>query len=180
MVTGVTAKSIFGRNIQLVLNPRRPQQHAFLVFERIGEVDDVAAGFARHLPRIAGKGLIGSKEREVHVVQVLRQHALDEGRLLAYRLQLAERFVVVEQADILSRKVAVAEDVLQLAALQRGGAYDGYAEHSTPVAAFGTSSGGVVWFMFHQACNTSSRGGGGGTAGRRKTKESRARTPERM
>src|SRR5271157_1418059 len=170
----------FRSDAQLMFNPWGPQYHALLILKRIGEINDVAPGVARHLPRIAGEVFIGRKEREVHILQVLGQHPLNKRRLLAYSLQLPQRFVIVEQTEILRRKVAVAKDVLQLPALQRGGAHDGYAEHPTPVSAVGTNPGGVAWPILHQAWDTSSCGGEGRTAGRRKTNESRARTPERM
>ncbi len=124
--------------------------------QRIGQIDDVAARLARHLPCIAGKVLLAGEEREIDVVQVLRQHALDEGRLLTDRLELAERFVVVQQADILSREIAVGENVLQLAAFERSGTDNGDAKHAAPVSSIGARPGGFVWIIFHQACEASS------------------------
>ena len=89
-----------GRNAQLALDPRRAQQHAFLAFQSIGQVDDVAAGLARQLPGIAGEGLVRGEEREVHVLQVLGQNALDKGGLIADGLELAQRLFVIQQANI--------------------------------------------------------------------------------
>ena len=66
---------------------------------------------------------------------MLGKHALDEGRLFADRLQLAQRLFVVEQTNIVGRKVAVAQDFFQFAALQRGGADNGDAEQAAPMSA---------------------------------------------
>ena len=133
---------------QLALHPRSAQQNALLVLQSVGKIDDVAARLARHLPGIAGEGFVGGEEGEVHVLQVLRKHALDEGRLLAHRFELAERLVVIEQTDVLRRKIAVAEDVLQFAALQGAGAYDGYAKHAASMSSAGQNTSGAVWFIF--------------------------------
>ena len=48
------------------------------------------------------KCLVGGEESEVHVLQVLGKHALNEGGLFAHSLQLAERLFVIEQADIVA------------------------------------------------------------------------------
>ena len=88
------------------------------------------------------------EEGEVHVVQVLRQDALNEGRLLAHRFELAERFVVIEQANILRRKVTVAEDVFQLAALEGAGAYDGYAKQVASMSSAGQNFSGGMFGSF--------------------------------
>ena len=100
MTTGTGVKSTRGRQAQLALHPRRAQQHTLLVLQCVRQVDDVASGLARHLPGVAGEGFIRREEGEVHVLQVLRQDALDEGGFFAHGLELAERLIVVEQPDV--------------------------------------------------------------------------------
>ncbi len=72
--------------------------------KRVGEIDDVAARLARHLPGVAGEVLIGGEEGEIHVLQMFGKNALNEGRLLAHRFQLAQRLFIVKQADVVRRE----------------------------------------------------------------------------
>jgi len=48
---------------------------------------------------------VGSKESEVHALKLLRADALDKIHLVANRLQLTERFIVIEQADVNGGKI---------------------------------------------------------------------------
>ena len=156
MTTGASMKSTLG-----VAPSSRSTQGArsktpVLTFQAIGKIDDVAACFPSHRPGIASEIFIGGEKGEIHVLQVLGQHALDERRLFADSFQLTERLFVVEQANVLRREVAVAEHVLQLPALQGGSAYDGNAEQAAPMSSIAACCGGIVRFIFHQACEASS------------------------
>ena len=97
------------------------------IFQREREIDDGIAEVARRLPVIARRARIGSEEGEVHALELLRADALDEIHLLAHRLQLAERLVVIQQADIDGRKITFAQNFGNLFALERRRAHDRHA-----------------------------------------------------
>ena len=151
--------------------------HALLPFQAERQVDDVAARLLGHVPGLAGELLIRGKEGEVDVLQVLRQDALDKRGLVANGLELAERLVVVEQANVVRGEIALAQHVFHLAALERSGANNGDTEQAAPAAGVGAYRGCCFRSVLHQACEASSCGGGGGNVGRRKKKESLATMP---
>jgi hypothetical protein len=62
---------------------------------------------------------VGSEESEVHALELLRADALDKVHLIAHRLQLTERFVVIEQPDIDGRKIPFAQNFGNLFSLER-------------------------------------------------------------
>ena len=86
------------------------------------------------IPNDRGCSFLGGEKGEVHVLQVLGKHALDEGGLLTDGLQLAQGLFIVEQTNIVGREVAIAQDFLQFAALQGGGADNGNPKHTAPVS----------------------------------------------
>ncbi len=115
------------RLAQLALNPRRLHLRFRFVLQSVGEIDNRAARLLRLLPVLAGAFLVGSEEGEIDFVELLRAHALDERNFVAHGLQLAQRFVVIEQLDVDRGKIAVAQHLGNLFPLQRTRAHDGQA-----------------------------------------------------
>ena len=112
---------------QLPLNPRRFHLRVRFVLQSVGEIDDRAAGFLRLFPVLAGAFLVAGEESEINFLELLRPHALDERNLVADRLQLAQRFVVIEQLDVERRKIAVAQNLGDFFPFKRARAHDGQA-----------------------------------------------------
>src|SRR3974377_489882 len=108
---------------------------------------------------------------------MLGQDALNEGGFVADGLQLAEGFVIVEKPDVMGRKIAFAQNVLEFPTLQASGANDGDAKQTAPTSSVGAGCSWCFRSVLHQAWEASSCGGGGGNCGRRKMYESRAKTP---
>ena len=86
------------------------------------------------------------KEGEIDAFQMLGQNCLDEGRLVVDLIQLAERVFLIQQLDVDGGKVALAQDIADFLALQRGRADQGDGEQ---IGLFG----GVA----HEAWGTSLR-----------------------
>ena len=109
----------------LALDPQRAHAGSGFVFQRAGEIDDGAAGIAGALPVLARALFIGGEESEIHMLELLGAHALDEADLVAHGFELAQRLVVVEQAHVHRGKIALVEHFGNFFALERGGADDG-------------------------------------------------------
>ena len=66
-----------------------------------------------------------AKKAEVDVLELFGTDALDETDLVAHGFELAEGFVVIEQANIGGGKVALVEHLGNFFSLEGGGADDG-------------------------------------------------------
>ena len=115
------------RLARLALDPGRSDRSSGFVFEREREIDDGVAKVARGFPVVARRARVGSEEGEVHALELLRANALDKVHLVADRFQSAERFVIVEQADIDGGKIAFAQNFGDFFSLERGRADDRHA-----------------------------------------------------
>jgi hypothetical protein len=116
----------FGRHnaTEFALHPKRTHAGARLIFQSAGKVDDGAARIARTFPVLARAFRIGGKESEIDVFKLLGPHALNKADFVAHGFELAQRFVVIEQAHVHCRKVARVEHLGNFFALERGGADD--------------------------------------------------------
>src|ERR1051325_1565490 len=109
----------------LALDPQRPDGRPSLVFERSREIHNGASCVPGVFPTAACALLIRGKKREVYVLELLGAHALDKTDLVTHGLQLTERLVVIQQADVGGGKIALVEDLGYFLALQRSGAHNG-------------------------------------------------------
>ena len=73
------------------------------------------------LPRATG---IGGEEREIRFDELLSPYALNEIDLVPGRFQLSNGLVIIQQAHIDRRKVALIEHLGDFLALQRGCAHN--------------------------------------------------------
>ncbi len=108
----------------LPLDPYRPHAGPGFVFQRGGKIDDGTAGIASIFPVLACALFIRCKKSKVHVLKLLGAHSLDKTDLVAHGLELAEGLVVIEQANIGGREVALVQHLGDLLALERSGAHD--------------------------------------------------------
>src|SRR5205823_6029714 len=152
----------------LALYPRRTNGDPLLVFQRIGEIDHRAAGIARRAPVLASERFVAGKKSEIHVLELFGAQRLNEGGGIAHRFQLAERFIVIKQADVAGGEVALIQDFPKFLALEPGGANYGHAIQMIFCRSHGW---GHSW-----VCGM---GGGALPAGRRRSAYiSRSSTPE--
>ncbi len=112
---------------RLPLDPGRADRRSRFIFQRVREIHDGIAQVARYLPVIARRARVGSEEGEVHALELFRADTLDKAHLVANRFQLAERLVVIEQADIDGGKIPFAQDFSNLFALERCRAHNRHA-----------------------------------------------------
>ena len=108
----------------LPLHPQGSNGSARFVLERAREVNDGAARVARPLPVLAGRFGVGGEEGEIHVLELFGPHALNEADLVAHRLELAQGLIVIEQAHVHRREIAVVQHFGNFLTTQRSGAYD--------------------------------------------------------
>src|SRR5579859_3984963 len=97
--------------------------------ERTAEVDERAAGLTRRAPMGAGELRVAAKKREIAMLEVVRVHRLDEGRLSGGCVQLPDGLVIVHEAEVGIRPSAF-EDVLHFLTQEGGSADYGKAESS--------------------------------------------------
>ena len=102
----------------LPFDPGRADRGSRFIFERERQIHDGIAEVARRPPVIAGRARVGSKEGEVHALELLRANALDKAHLVADRFQLAERLVIIKQADIHRREIPLAQNFSNLFSLE--------------------------------------------------------------
>ncbi len=81
-----------------------------------------------HLAFVARR--IGGEEGEIDVLELLGANALDESHLVADGFEAAQRLIVIKQANIHCREIAVAQDLGNFFSHERGGADDGDAIES--------------------------------------------------
>src|ERR1700757_919176 len=93
----------------LALDPKRSHGCASLVFENGRQIDNRASRIASIFPTPPRALLIRSKEAEIHMLELLGSHALDEADLVAHGFQLSQRFIVVQQTDIGGGKISLVE-----------------------------------------------------------------------
>src|ERR1700722_7092902 len=158
------------------LDPQRAHLGSRLILQSSGEVDDGAAGVAGVFPALARGLLVRGEESEIDVIELLRAHALDERDLVAHGLELAKRFVVIEQANIDGGKIALVQHLGDFLALERGGA-----DNRDPVKT-ATRCNGMTWGycldgLAHEGSEASWCGGEGGTRLPRKIHCRRQKTP---
>src|SRR5215469_4590349 len=118
-------------------DPWSADDNACFRFQTVREIDNVARRFTREVPRSSRKLVVRRKKGKVDTLHVFRQNTLNKSRLIANRLKLSQRFVVIQQANILCRKIPLAEDILQFASLQRSSPHNRNAKQGAPVKWFG-------------------------------------------
>src|SRR5581483_6672785 len=161
----------------LALDPKRAHPRAGLVFQYTGEIDNRAASVTRVLPASARAFLIGGEKCEIHVFELLGANPLDEADLVAHGFQLPQRLIVVEQADIGRREVALVQHLRHFLALERSRAHNrSPVEFRARRRALRSGSGSCR--LAHDACDASLYEGGGGPERRRKIHCTRQNTPE--
>src|SRR5258708_33241523 len=111
----------------LALGPKRTHGSACFFLQSAGKIDDRAARITGTFPVLARTLRGGGKEGEIHVGKLLGAHALDEIDLVARRFQLAYRLIIVEQPDVHSGTMSLAEHFGDFRALERGRTHDGSA-----------------------------------------------------
>ena len=99
-----------------------------LLLQRAGKIDDRAAGIAGAFPILPRALRVGREESEIDVGKLLGADALDEVDFVARRFELADRFVVIEQANVDRGKIALIQHLGNFLAFQRSRAHDGHAE----------------------------------------------------
>src|SRR5260370_4983837 len=109
----------------LALYPKRANLGAAFAIQGAGKIDDGAARIPGAFPVVARTLRIGGEESKVYMRKLLRPHALDEVDLVAPGFELANRFVVIEQANIHRGKVAFVQHLRDFLPLERARAYDG-------------------------------------------------------
>src|SRR5882724_11160168 len=90
---------------KLSFYPRGTHHSAWFILQRIGHIHDSGAGIAHCFPVPARAVLIAGKEGEIHFLELLGTHTLDETDFVSNGLQLAKRFVVIQQLGIERREV---------------------------------------------------------------------------
>src|ERR1035441_9148509 len=103
----------------LALDPGRADRCSGFTLESKRQVHDGIAQVTRLLPVLVGGARVGSKKSEVDALELFRADALDKVHLVAERLELTERFIVVKQPDIDCGKIPFAQDLGNLFALKR-------------------------------------------------------------
>src|SRR5580698_7876325 len=111
----------------LALYPDRAHAGASFFVQRPGKVNDRTAGITGAFPVLADTRRVGGEEGEIHVRKLLCAHALDEVDFVAGRFELADRLVIVKQANIYRGEVALIEHFSDFFPLERGSTHDGHA-----------------------------------------------------
>jgi hypothetical protein len=112
------------RPLQLALDPWRPDRRSRFSFQSAGKIDDGIAQVARLLPRAARGAGVGRKKSEVNALELFGANTLDKAHFVADSFELAQGLVVIEQADIDDRKIAVAQNFRDFFAQERSGTND--------------------------------------------------------
>src|SRR5262249_49794598 len=100
------------------LNPQGTNGGPRLIFQQRRQIDNRATGVASIFPTAARALLIRRKEREIYMFELLGTYPLNETDLVAHSFELAERLVVIEQADCGSGKLALIQHFGKFFALQ--------------------------------------------------------------
>src|SRR5579872_1109430 len=108
----------------LALNPNGTNRDAWFIFQSSGKIDNGASFVPSPLPVRARALHIGSEKSKIDAGKLFRPHALDEINLVPGSLKLANRFVIVKQANIGSREVPLVQHFGNFLALQGGCAHD--------------------------------------------------------
>ena len=82
------------------LHPRRQHHRILLPVKRTRHIDDRGACLRRRLPVFAGQLGTAAEEREVGMRERGRRNRLDKRHLVADRLQLTDRLLIVHQDKI--------------------------------------------------------------------------------
>src|SRR5579862_7251124 len=109
----------------LTLDPQRADSGSGFIFQCGRQINDGTAGITGVLPTAARTLLIGGEEGEVDILKLLSAHTLDKADLVAHGFQLAERLVVIEQADVGGRKVALVQQFGDFLSLQGSCTHNG-------------------------------------------------------
>src|SRR5215471_8458604 len=113
----------------LALDPWRADGNQGLVLQSVGKIHDRTACLFGQLEIGAGElGLRGEKG-EIHVFQLVWSHRLHEGNLILDLLELAKGLVVVKQTNVRSREISLFQHFLELFALERSRAHNGYPKY---------------------------------------------------
>src|SRR5205085_7907498 len=129
--------------------PGRADVELLIRLQRIREINDGAAGGLRLAPMLAGEGLIAGKKCQINIVEAGANHGLNEGRLFADGLELAEQLVVIEQSDLTAGKISLFQQVLELFALERSRPEDGDLVEAAP-ASRGASCAAILFNLSHR------------------------------
>src|SRR5258708_7891572 len=153
------------RLAQLPSNPRSTDWSVRFILERVGDVDNSAAGLARNLPVGPGELFVGGEEGEIHALKLVAADWLNKRYFVFHGIQLPQRFVVIEQAYVVGGEIAVFQRFFQFFALERGSAHN---RDTKQIGRF-------LALVLHLGSGTSWYVGDGGR--RRKTHEIRIRIP---
>src|SRR5271165_3430120 len=93
----------------LTFDPRRTDAGPGFVLQPKRKINDIASGFSRNLPVGTGRFRIRSKKSEINVIELLGPDALNERDLILHRLELSQRFVVIQQFHIERGEIPVVE-----------------------------------------------------------------------
>jgi hypothetical protein len=108
----------------LPLNPYGPDFGPSFLVQSARKIDDRAPGVASPLPIVPRTLCVGGEKSEIDVSELFGSHTLDEVNLIACSLKLADRFVIVEQANVDGGEVALADHFGHFFPFQRRRAYD--------------------------------------------------------
>ena len=138
----------------LALQPEGANLRVSFLFQSTGKIDDRAARIARPLPVITRTLRVGREEGKVHVSKPFSSHALDEVDFVARRFELADRLVIIEQANVHGRKVALVQHLGDFFPFKRGSAHDSGAE-MLPARGGGRGQSREFWRRTHEVCEAS-------------------------
>src|SRR5882724_3724697 len=112
---------------KLALDPGRPYACRLLVLEGEREIQNGAAAISSFCPALTRGVLVAGEKREIHFLELVAADTLNEGNFFAYGLKLSQGFIVIQQFDVSSRKLALAEHVGDFFALKSAPAHQGHA-----------------------------------------------------
>ena len=90
--------------------PGGAHQHACLLIERAGKIEDRGAGAERGAPVAAGQVFAAAEKGEVGVIEGVGGNGLDEGDLVAHLVELALGFLFIEQDKVGGSERRIGED----------------------------------------------------------------------
>src|SRR6266404_1904960 len=125
----VGAATLKGKELKDVLEERNFPAHEIKLLdddESLGQLERVQDEVAVVQP--VGRDQLNDmdftffsgKEGKVHVVKLVAAYGLHHGHLILDAFKLAKRFIIVQQLDLMGRKIAFFQHVLELFAFERG------------------------------------------------------------
>src|SRR5437588_9868239 len=110
--------------LQFLFYPWRTDGDVTFSIQGIRKIKNCGPGLEGALPVPASKSGVGGKEGKIDVAKMFGVGGLDNCGFVAHLIELAKRFIVVEQLYVGDRKIHLIENFLELATLQRGSPYD--------------------------------------------------------